>query len=87
MVSRLTNPTTPLAFKDRCVNLIKAPLLLLRASLLCLPATNRVTQLGLRLLSPQLTADFVKLSPFCFTKAELKIRLLYRILIPKIIRI
>lgn len=70
----VTNPTTPLAFKDRCVNLIKAPLLLLRASLLCLPATNRVTQLGLRLLSPQLTADFVKLSPFCFTKAELKIR-------------
>lgn len=70
----VTNPTTPLAFKDRCVNLIKAPLLLLRASLLCLPATNRVTQLALRFLSPRQPADFVESSAFRPANAELKIR-------------
>lgn len=70
----VTNPTTPLAFKDRFVNFIKAPLLLLRASLLCLPATNRVTQLALRFLSPRQPADFVESSAFRPANAELKIR-------------
>ena len=64
--------TTSVALKDRCLNSIKTPLLLVRASLLSVPLINRIIQIGLRLLSPQLTADSVQPCPF--TKVELKIR-------------
>lgn len=39
----VSSSITSLAFKDRCMNLIKTPLLLLRAPLLYLPLANRVT--------------------------------------------
>ena len=55
----VSNSITSLAFKDRCMNLIKTPLLLLRSPLLCLPLANRVTQLALRLLSPKLSIDCI----------------------------
>lgn len=64
------------ALKDRCINLIKAPLLSLRALLLCVPIVNRVTQLALRFLSPRKLDEFVKSSPMHFRpkKKELEIR-------------
>ncbi|HEV3269883.1 MAG TPA: hypothetical protein VGZ69_04455 [Candidatus Rhabdochlamydia sp.] len=70
----VTNPATSLTLKGRCINLIKASLLLPRAFLLYLPLTNRIAQLGLRFLSPQQVIDFVKSSPYRSTNAELKIR-------------
>ena len=69
----ISKTTESVSLKDRCINLIKAPLLLLRTPLLYLPLINRVTQLALRFLSPQQAADFVKTSS-CFSKEELRIR-------------
>lgn len=69
----ISKTTESISLKDRCINLIKAPLLLLRTPLLYLPLINRVTQLALRFLSPQQAADFVKTSS-CFSKEELRIR-------------
>lgn len=66
--------TTSVSFKNRCINLIKAPLLLLRAPLLYLPLTNRVTQLTLCFLFPQKPTDFVEASLFHPTESELKVR-------------
>ncbi|PWU15332.1 MAG: hypothetical protein C5B45_02860 [Chlamydiae bacterium] len=66
--------TNPIGLKDRCVHLIKAPLLLLRSPLLYLPLINRVTQLALRFLSPEYF-NFRSSSPFRYVKStELKIR-------------
>lgn len=64
-----------IGLKDRCVNLIKASLLLLRSPLLYLPLTNRMTQLALRFLSPRKVLDFATSCPFrCYRKTELEIR-------------
>ncbi|MGL4540193.1 MAG: hypothetical protein ACRCU0_04375 [Candidatus Rhabdochlamydia sp.] len=66
-----------LELKDKCFNLIvKAPLLSLRAILLCVPIANRITQVALRYLSPRNLDDFVKSSPVHFRpkNEELEIR-------------
>ncbi|QZA58724.1 hypothetical protein [Candidatus Rhabdochlamydia porcellionis] len=68
----INGSTASISLKNRCINLIKAPLLLLRAPLLCLPLTNRVTQLALCFLFSQKPADFA--SPFHLTNAELMVR-------------
>ncbi|MGL5264551.1 MAG: hypothetical protein ACRDAI_08320 [Candidatus Rhabdochlamydia sp.] len=61
--------------KDKCFNLIvKAPLLSLRAILLCVPIANRITQLTLRYLSPKDPSDFINLCPFPPKKSELNVR-------------
>ena len=66
----VTTSATSLTLKGRCMNLMKASLLLPRAFLLCLPLTNRMTQLGLRFLSPKPSIACIN----SFSSEELSIR-------------
>lgn len=61
------------SYKDKCNKVIKASLLTVRGFLLYIPFVNRITQLALRILSPELSEEFIE-SPFCFGEEELKIR-------------
>lgn len=67
-------------YKDKCNKIIKASLLTVRGFLLYIPFVNRITQLALRILSPELTREFIE-SPSCFGKEELKIRYSKKVLL------
>lgn len=54
------------SYKNTCNKVIKA-------SLLSIPFASRITQLVLRILSSELTREFIE-SPSCFKEEELKIR-------------
>ena len=59
------------SYKDKCNKVIKASCLTLREGLLYIPLVNRITQLALRILSLELTKEFIE-SPSCFEEEELK---------------
>lgn len=60
-------------YKDKCNKVIKASLLTVRGDPLYISFVNRITQLALRVLSPEPTKEFIE-SPSCFGEEELKIR-------------
>ncbi|QZA59062.1 hypothetical protein [Candidatus Rhabdochlamydia porcellionis] len=61
------------SYKNKCNKVIKASLLTVKETPLYMPFVNRITQLVLRILSPELTGEFVE-SPSYFGEEELKIR-------------
>lgn len=69
------------SYKNTCNKVIKASLLTVRGTVLYIPVVNRITQLVLRILSPELTREFVE-SPSCFGEEELKIRTSTEVLLP-----
>ena len=73
--ARFTNNSkgTSLTLKNRCINLAKASGLAARAPLLYIPFVNRITQLALRFLSPELTNTCINSSSF-FKRDEMHVR-------------